>query len=88
MITTNFRRAAFALLALGAGLATSSAFAQDRYAVQSDAGIFGGQAVEEPVVEAEPNLAPPNIRGHLSCTFNEVRTRLERKNCAGVRHAY
>lgn len=84
MIKSNFRTAAVACLALGAGLAASSAFAQDRfYAPPVNAGAYA-----QPYAADEEAAVPPNVMGHFTCSFNELNTRLERKNCGGFRYRY
>lgn len=84
MSTTNFRSAALAIFALGAGLAAPSAFAQDRYAAPVDDGAVSTL----PLAGNEDGAVPPNVRGHFTCTFNEVHSRLERKGCAGTHYRY
>ena len=82
MTKSNVRSATLAILALGAGLVTSSAFAQDRYVVTSDEGAASAQ----PVDGAAQAAVPPNVAGHYTCAFNEPHYRLERKNCGGVHY--
>ncbi len=83
MTRTNFRSAAFAMLAIGAGLAASPAFAQDRFATSSDAGVGSVQQAD-----AEPADVPPNLKGQYTCAFNEVHSHLEGQNCGGTHYRY
>ena len=84
MTSTNFRSAAFAILALGAGLATAPSFAQDRFAATSDEGA----AYAQPIPGDEGAAVPPNTMGHFTCGFNEQHSHLERQNCGGVHYRY
>jgi hypothetical protein len=83
MTTTNFRSAALSVIALSAGLAATSASAQDRYAAPIDSGaVYLQPGDADPVA----GFVPPNVRGHFTCTFNEVHSRLERKSCSGTHY--
>lgn len=92
MIETNFRSAAVAAIALGAALAAPAfvapAAARAIYArpvvAQPD---IAQPVVAQPVVEDEAAV-PPNAMGHFTCAFNELHTRLERKNCGGDHYRY
>lgn len=84
MTKINFRSAAFAILALGAGLATAPAFAQDRFAATSDEGA----AYDQPAGATDEAAIPPNTMGHFTCGFNEQHSHLERQNCGGVHYRY
>ena len=83
MIKTNFRSAAFAVVALGAGLAAAPAFAQDRFVAPADAGVETFQPAA-----AEPTDVSPNLKGQYTCAFNEVHSHLERQNCGGTHYRY
>ena len=77
------RSTTLALLALGAGFSSSIASAQVRYAESPNA--YTGYA--EPYGTGDRGAVPYDRMGHFSCSFNEIHTRLERKNCGGTHYA-
>lgn len=83
MNMNNLRSATVALLALGAGLGTSTAFAQVGDAEPSQSAIDYAQ----PYGYGDQQGVSYNRMGHFSCGFNELHTRLERKNCGGGAYA-
>lgn len=82
MTKSNFRSAAVAILALGAGFSASAAFAQDRSVGWADEGA----AAVGPAGDEAAAAVPPNVAGHYTCSSNEVHYRLERKNCGGLHY--
>lgn len=83
MTKLTIRSSVVAVLALGAGLSVSSAYAQERFAAPygDDAGYA------QPFADQQAS-AQPNVMGHYTCGYNELHTRLERKNCGGYHSRY
>lgn len=83
MMTMNIVRSiALAGVTVGAACTASAALAQATY--DRPAAIEADEAYGDAAVQAVPS----NRRGQFSCGYNEVHTRLERKNCGGVHYRY
>ena len=78
----HLRLATLSLVALGA--VSSVAQAQARYAGASNAYA----SPSEPYGADDRQAVLQDRAGHFSCGYNEVHTRLERKDCGGVHSRY
>ena len=76
MIMKHARLTLVTVLALGGGIGSSTAFAQSGYP--------GSYYPGSPYVGRHG--VPYDRVGHFSCGYNELHTRLERKNCGGTHY--
>lgn len=75
MRKTSMTGLAIAAASLACGLATPVLAGSPYYDMR----------VEAPMARPGARVAAPRQMGHFTCSYNERRTKLERKNCGGQR---